>query len=127
MIAGLVIGGLASLAIPHLQGIWALAGLWCVETLGYTVSVPAERAFVADIAGVDIRGASYGLYTFAFFLGSALGPLAGGWLYDQVGKAAPFYLNTGALLIGAVLVALLLDGSKSKQPLANGGLQTTLK
>jgi MFS transporter, DHA1 family, multidrug resistance protein len=109
MIVGLVVGSLASLAIPHLGGIVALAALWCLETLGYTIAIPAERAFVADIAGVDVRGSSYGLYTFAFFLGSALGPLAGGWLYDHVGKATPFYLNTVVLLIGALLVGFLLE------------------
>ncbi len=109
MIVGLVVGSLASFAIPHLGGIVALAALWCLETLGYTISIPAERAFVVDIAGIDIRGMSYGLYTFAFFLGSALGPLAGGWLYDKVDKATPFYLNTVVLLIGALLVGFLLE------------------
>lgn len=108
MIIGLLIGSLASLVIPHLKVIITLAALWCLETIGYTISIPAERAFVADIAGKDIRGTSYGLYTFSYFLGSALGPLAGGWLYDNVGHATPFYLNTVVLLIGAFLVGLIL-------------------
>jgi len=85
-----------------------LALLWAVESLGYTVSIPAERAFVADIAGADIRGTSYGLYTFAYFLGAAVGPVAGGWLYDNVGHAVPFYVNTAALILGALLVTLVL-------------------
>ena len=108
MIIGLLIGSLASLAIPQLKGIPMLAALWCLETIGYTISIPAERAFVADIAGKDIRGASYGLYTFSYFLGSALGPLAGGWLYDNVNHATPFYLNTVVLVIGAFFVGLIL-------------------
>lgn len=108
MIIGLLIGSLASLVIPHLGGIIALAALWCLETIGYTISIPAERAFVADIAGKDIRGTSYGMYTFSFFLGSALGPLAGGWLYDHVSHAMPFYLNTVVLILGALLVGLIL-------------------
>jgi len=66
------------------------------------------RAFVADIAGEDTRGASYGIYTFAYFLGAAIGPLAGGWLYDNLGHAMPFYLNTAVLLAGAALVAGVL-------------------
>ena len=108
MIIGLLIGSLASLIIPHLRFILALAALWCLETIGYTISIPAERAFVADIAGKDIRGTSYGLYTFSYFLGSALGPLAGGWLYDHVSHATPFYLNTGVLILGALLVGVIL-------------------
>jgi MFS family permease len=108
MIAGLAVGALASLLIPHLGSVVALTVLWAVESLGYTASLPAERAFVADIAGEDIRGTSYGLYTFAYYLGAALGPLAGGWLYDNLGHAMPFYLNTAVLILGALLVASVL-------------------
>jgi len=116
MVAGLVIGALASALIPHLRSLLALTALWTVEALGYTASAPAERAFVADIAGEDTRGTSYGLYTFAFFLGSALGPLAGGWLYDHLGHAAPFYLNALVLLVGALLVtAVLREPATSNQ------------
>jgi MFS family permease len=108
MIAGLIVGAAASALIPHLRSLVPLVILWAVESLGYTASVPAERAFVADIAGEDTRGTSYGLYTFAYFLGAALGPLAGGWLYDNFGRATPFYLNTAVLLVGALLVAAVL-------------------
>jgi DHA1 family multidrug resistance protein-like MFS transporter len=108
MVVGLVLGALASVLIPHLPGVIALAALWAIESLGYTASIPAERAFVADIAGEDIRGTSYGLYTFAHFLGAAMGPLVGGWLYDNMGHAMPFYLNTAVLILGALLVAAVL-------------------
>ncbi|RLD97529.1 MAG: hypothetical protein DRJ13_12170 [Bacteroidetes bacterium] len=111
MIIGLIVGAAASFAIPHLGSILALTLLWCLETVGYTISVPAERAFVADIAGNDIRGTSYGLYTFSYFLGAAVGPLAGGWLYDNAGTAMPFYLNTIVLIVGAILVGLALKES----------------
>jgi DHA1 family multidrug resistance protein-like MFS transporter len=112
MIAGLLVGALASALIPHLRSVVLLAVLWAVESLGYTASVPAERAFVADIAGEDMRGTSYGLYTFAYFLGGVLGPLAGGWLYDNLGHATPFYLNTVVLFVGALLVATVLRESR---------------
>jgi DHA1 family multidrug resistance protein-like MFS transporter len=112
MILGLIIGALASLIIPQLRSIVGLATLWAVESAGYVAAIPAERAFVADIAGQDVRGTSYGLYTFAYFLGAFLGPLAGGWLYDHMGHASPFYLNTAVLLIGAALVGILLHETR---------------
>jgi MFS family permease len=108
MILGLLVGAVASALIPQLRSLLALAGLWAVESAGYAASVPAERAFVADIAGEDVRGTSYGLYTFALFLGAALGPVIGGWMYDRVSPATPFYLNSAALLVGALLVAVAL-------------------
>jgi DHA1 family multidrug resistance protein-like MFS transporter len=116
MVIGLLIGSLASLLIPHLTVVVALAGLWCLETVGYTISIPAERAFVADIAGQDIRGASYGLYTFSYFIGAALGPLAGGWLYDNAGHATPFYLNSVVLVIGAILLWIFLKEPNGEAP-----------
>jgi MFS family permease len=108
MIAGLSVGALASALIPHVGSVIALTVLWAVESLGYTASLPAERAFVADIAGEDIRGTRYGLYTFAYFLGAAVGPLAGGWLYDNLSHDIPFYVNTAVLILGAFLVAAVL-------------------
>jgi MFS family permease len=108
MIAGLVVGACASILIPHLRSIGLLAILWTVESIGYAASIPAERAFVADIAGEDTRGSSYGLYTFAYFLGALVGPLAGGWLYDHAGHAIPFYVNGLGLLLGGLLVAAAL-------------------
>jgi len=116
MIAGLLIGAVASAFIPHLRSVWALTVLWAIESLGYIVAAPAERAFVADIAGEDVRGASYGWYTFAFFLGAMLGPLAGGWLYDNLGHAAPFYFNAGVLALGGVLVLFVLRETRNEKP-----------
>ena len=114
MIMGLIIGAIASLIIPQLRSVIGLAILWTFESAGYIAAIPAERAFVADIAGEDVRGTSYGLYTFAYFLGAFLGPLAGGWLYDNVGHASPFYLNSIVLLFGAVLVGVLLKETRPK-------------
>jgi MFS family permease len=125
MIAGLTVGALASALIPHVGSIIALAALWAVESLGYTASLPAERAFVADIAGEDIRGISYGLYTFAYYLGSTLGPLAGGWLYDNLGHAMPFYLNSAVLVLGALLVVAVLREPHAARASGSGPLMRT--
>ncbi len=120
MMAGLLVSALASALIPHLQSLILLAVLWAVENVGYAAQSPAERAFVADIAGEDVRGSSYGLYTFAYFLGGALGPLVGGWLYDSIAPAAPFYLNAVALVLSAGLVALMLR--ETREASAQAGL-----
>jgi MFS family permease len=121
MAIGLVIGAAASALIPQLASLVFLALLWGIDSLGYTASSPAERAFVADIAGSDARGLSYGLYTFAYFLGTAVGPLAGGWLYDRFGRAFPFYANSFMLLVAAVLVmSLLREPALARQPASPG-------
>lgn len=115
MALGLIVGAVASALVPFLGSVLALAVLWAVESTGYAASIPAERAFVADIAGRDARGTSYGLYTFAYYLGAAIGPLAGGWLYDNISPASPFYLNSIVLVGGAVLVWRVLRESAPLQ------------
>jgi MFS family permease len=117
-----LVGAAASLLIPHLRTVGFLAALWAVESVGYSASVPAERALVADIAGEDTRGTSYGLYTFAYFLGSFFGPLAGGWLYDAVSPSTPFYLNAAVLLIGAGLVRIVFRNVRMAPPAEGPGL-----
>ena len=120
MAGGLLVGAAASVLIPHLRSLVPLAALWTVESIGYAASAPAERAFVADITGDDARGTSYGLYTFAYFLGAAIGPLVGGWLYDRVNPAMPFYLNAVALAVGAVLVWAFLREARPQDGQAGG-------
>ena len=73
---------------------------------------PAEEAMVADLTGHRKRGTGYGLYTLVSSMGASVGPLAGGWLYDSVGRSVPFYLNGIVLLIGALLVLLLLGNNR---------------
>jgi MFS family permease len=86
-----------------------------VQGLGQAFLWLSAYTIVADVADETGRGHNFGtideavnLYTFAYFLGAALGPLAGGWLYDNLGHAQPFYLNTVGLLVGALLVAAVL-------------------
>jgi len=111
MAGGLILGALASMLIPTLRSLGALSMLWAVENIGYTAAMPAERASVADIAGEDFRGTSYGLYTFAYFLGALIGPIAGGWFYDRAGPATPFYINAGVLALGSIMVLIFLRES----------------
>jgi MFS family permease len=40
-------------------------------------------------------------------LGMAIGPVAGGWVFDNSGAYAWLYLGSAAVAVGAVLLALL--------------------
>ncbi len=108
MAVGLTVSGAVTLAIPHAPSLLLLAVLWALEALAFTASVPAEEALVADLSGSGRRGESFGLYTFAAGLGAVVGPLVGGWLYDNAGHAAPFYATAATVFLGAVLIVLLV-------------------
>jgi sugar phosphate permease len=108
MTVGLVISGAVILALPRAPSLLLLAILWAVEALAFTASVPAEEALVADLSGSEQRGESFGFYTFAAGLGAVIGPVVGGWLYDNVGHSVPFYSTAALVFLGALLIVLLV-------------------
>ena len=112
MALGLAGAGISSFLLPGLPGIVWLAIFWALESAGWAMAGPAEEAMVADLTGHQKRGTGYGLYTFVSSVGASVGPLAGGWLYDSVGRFMPFYLNGVVLLTGALLVLLLLGKNR---------------
>ena len=73
---------------------------------------------------IDGRG---NFIAFAFFLGGTVGPLAGGWLYDNIQPSVPFYLNSAFLALGALLVGLLLKETRNSITNSNGEELNTIK
>lgn len=108
MAVGMAGAGVLSLTLPQLPGLVWLIGLYTLTAVGWAMADPAEAALVADLAGTNRRGRAYGLYTFADSLGATIGPLLGGWLYDTVGQAIPFYINGMVLLVSAIWAVLAL-------------------
>jgi MFS family permease len=71
-----------------------------------------QKALISDLTADATRGTGYGLHTFATSLGSAVGPLVGGWVYESHGHTTPFVL-TGLLLLASLgWVPLLLRGPR---------------
>lgn len=108
LVIGLIASGIVSLCFPGVHSMKLLVVLWALESIGVVLASPAEKALVADMAGENIRGSAYGKYLFAASLGSVIGPLIGGWLYDSFGYAFPFYVNGITLLFDAILAIILL-------------------
>jgi MFS family permease len=102
MAVGLGGAGLASCLLPGLPSLGWFMGCFALNALGLVVATPAQKALVGDLTRREDWGKAFGLYTFASSLGSAVGPLLGGWLYDAVGHATPFYAN-GILLLGSAV------------------------
>lgn len=104
----LAVGGVVALAIPNLRSLWPLIMLWIAESICFAGATPAEEALVADLSDPEARGLAYGIYTGTYSLGSVIGPLLGGWVYERWGEATPFFIAAGMLWLGAVLIFRIL-------------------
>ena len=68
--------------------------------------MPLYAIVVREYFGARIMGTTFGAVGFVATLGMALGPVAGGWLYDTFGSYFWLYLGSFGIGIGAVAIAL---------------------
>lgn len=104
MVAGSLTIGLMALATSP----WQLFVLRLVEG-GFTGTVTASTTLAASTVPRERLGFGLGLMQMAVFSGSAVGPLIGGVLADQIGYRATFALAGSLLLVSALLVAFLVE------------------
>lgn len=116
IIAATAIAAVNSVAIAMVGSLPVLAVLWVIEAVCFAASDPASQALIADLTGEDehsrVRGRVFGAFALTGGLGATLGPLAGGWLYDAVGQAAPFIANGAVLLVCAAAMIRFLDAKR---------------
>ena len=67
-----------------------------------------EKAFVADLAGKEVRGSAYGVYNFAIGAGALPASLLMGFLWQKFGVIAAFSFGACMALIAAFLLAVLV-------------------
>jgi MFS transporter, DHA1 family, multidrug resistance protein len=108
IIGALLVGAVATMAVPLVQSLWPLALLWAIEAAAFAASIPAEEALIVDISSGERLGMSLGLYTAAAGLGVVIGPLLGGWLFDRINATGVFGAAALLMVFGAVLILLLV-------------------
>jgi MFS family permease len=98
-IAALLLGlgfGVTALA-SNLAGFALSVAIW---TLGEIAATSVAPAIVADLSPIELRGLYQGIFGAAWGLAYFLGPLVGGWVYENLGSNA---LWIGCLIVGIVL------------------------
>jgi len=101
MIGALLMGCIATLAVPFVQSLWPLALLWAFEAAAFAAAIPAEEALVVDISGGERPGVALGFFTAAAGLGAVIGPLLGGWLFHRFGAMSVFGTASLFMALGA--------------------------
>ncbi|MDH5834340.1 MFS transporter [Luteimonas kalidii] len=105
LVAGLslqALAGVAYLAVSGLTGFYAVA---FVFGLAYGGTMPLYASLAREAFAPRILGGVIGAMTLLSGLGMALGPLAGGWLFDRYGSYAWMYVGT--LLLGLAAAAIV--------------------
>ena len=115
MFAGSLTIGLMALATSP----WQLFVLRLVEG-GFTGTVTASTTLAASTVPKERLGFGLGLMQMAVFSGSAVGPLIGGVLADQIGYRATFALAGSLLLVSALLVFFLVEERFEPPPRREG-------
>ena len=71
-----------------------------IWTLGEIAGTSVSPAIIADLSPVELRGLYQGIFGATWGMAYFLGPLLGGWVYENLGSKA---LWVGCLMIGIVL------------------------
>ena len=105
LVLGTLLFGLASLVCalaPSLELLLAARGL---QGVGAALLLPNSLALLNAAYEGEQRGRAVGIWAAAGAASAAVAPLIGGWLVDNVGWPAIFYINL-PLAAGAILLAL---------------------
>ena len=85
------------LPVPLIYGLWGTVKGWYMYLILFVLSKgllgmigPATLAIVSEVFPKERKGSAYSLWMAGIRLGSAVGPLLGGYLYGMVGYTSPF-------------------------------------
>ena len=106
LVVGLTLQALTITLYAVIQGLPWLFILSVFFGIAYGGVMPLYAVLIRECFGARIMGTAFGAVTMISSVGMALGPLAGGWLYDHYATYVGMYLSAGIAGLGAVLIAL---------------------
>src|SRR5690625_5306134 len=104
-----MIGLLFLAGLVYLPGAW-VSSLWQLVILRFMVGVaiggiiPVRLAYIRQEAPISMQGEVLGYNTSLRFLGNVIGPVLGGMVSGWFGLSSVFYVTSGLLLIGGVIM-----------------------
>ena len=106
LVIGLAAQALAIILYPVARDLTSLYALSLFFGFSYGGVMPLYAIVIRQYFGARTMGATFGAATLASTLGMAIGPLAGGWIFDGTGGYAWLYTGSFAIGLGAVAIAL---------------------
>lgn len=103
--AGFVIAAVLYASVPHIGSFIWLIGAFTGAAIGGVLVDLSKNAWLGDIADPEAAGRTFGMGALATGIGATLGPLAGGYIFDNIGKPYIFYAGSAVLLMAALTVS----------------------
>ena len=107
MAAGAFWTGLGALATILSHNLWFFLVSMVIVTIGELIWAPTSISFVARIAPIDMRGRYMGVYGMVGGIAWAIGPVANGWVYDNISPVSVWYLTLALAMVGTVAFILV--------------------
>ena len=105
LLAGLTLQVVAVSLYLVTREVWHFYAVALMFGFAYGGVMPLYAILVREYFGARIMGTTFGAVGFASTLGMALGPLAGGWLYDAFGSYLWLFSGSCGIGLGAVAMA----------------------
>jgi MFS family permease len=105
LVAGLTLQALVMSLYLVTREVWHFYAVALVFGFAYGGVMPLYAILVREYFGARIMGTTFGAVGFASTLGMALGPLAGGWVYDALGSYVWLFIGSCGIGLGAVAIA----------------------
>jgi MFS family permease len=109
LVAGLLVQALGAggyFFVREIGGFYAVA---TVFGLAYAGVMPLYAVIARENFSMHVMGTVFGAATMASGLGMALGPLAGGWIFDTYAGYGWLYIGSFGRGLGAVAIELLRE------------------
>jgi MFS family permease len=113
LLAGLTLQAMAMSFYLVTRDVWHFYAVALVFGFAYGGVMPLYAILVREYFGARIMGTTFGAVGFASTLGMALGPLAGGWVYDASGGYAWLFIGSCGIGLGAVAIACTFHPPRS--------------
>ncbi len=115
LIAGLLVQAFAIASYLLISRLGEFYALSVVFGTAYGGVMPLYAVLAREYFGQRIMGTIFGAVTMLSSLGMAIGPLAGGWIFDTFNGYGWLYLGAFALALGAAAVALAFPPLPSRR------------
>jgi MFS family permease len=117
LVTGLAVQALAVSLYLTTQGTVGFYALAALFGLSYGGVMPLYAILVREYFGARIMGTAFGTVAMISTFGMAIGPWAGGWLFDTFGSYFWLYIGSFGIGLGAVAIAFTFRPPE-RQPVA---------